>query len=190
MVNPYASPIDGRSMRAAPLVRQASISGNAVTVAVVVALAAGGWLVTNSATGVVWGMGIYFAYAWLTRLLIPRDHRRGIRLVRQGRYEEAIQAFENSLSFFTRHSWIDRLRAITMLSPSAMSYREMALCNTAFCYSQIGQGAKSKAIYQSVLAEYPDNLLAPASLRMLETGERMAVGNDSSGGGIARQPQS
>jgi hypothetical protein len=177
-------------MHSAPLVRQASISGNVITVVIVLALVAGGWLVTNSPTGVLWGVGIYFAYAWLTRSLIPREHRRGIRLVRQGRYEEAIPAFENSLSFFTRHAWIDRLRAITMLSPSKMGYREMALCNKAFCHAQIGQGATATAIYQSVLAEYPDNLMAPAALRMLEAGEQMAVGNNTNGEGIARRPQS
>jgi tetratricopeptide (TPR) repeat protein len=187
MVNPHASPSEGRAMNAAPVVRQASISGSAVTIAVVAGLAVGGWLVTNSVSGVIWSMGIYFAYAWLTRSLISREHRRGIRLVLLGRYEEAIPAFENSLSFFTRHVWIDRFRAVTMLSPSKMSYREMASCNVAFCYALIGQGAKAKAIYQSVLADYPDNPLAPASLRMLEAGQQMAVSNNLVGEGIASQ---
>jgi len=48
-----------------------------------------------------------------------------------------------------------------------MTYREMGLCNIAFCYSQTGMGEKAKAVYQQALNEYPDNGLAQAGLNML-----------------------
>ena len=57
------------------------------------------------------------------------------------------------------------------MSASAMSYREMALCNIAFCYSQIGKGMKAIEYYQRVLKEFPNSGLAQSALRMIESGE-------------------
>ena len=86
------------------------------------------------------GSGIYLAYSMSSRWLIPHRHRRGIRLLRQEQYLEAISAFEESLEFFTRHSWIDTYRAITLMTPTTSSFREMALMNIAFAYGQLGDG--------------------------------------------------
>ena len=97
-----------------------------------------------------------------------------MQLVKKHEYAGAIQFFEASYRFFTDNSWIDKYRYITLLSSSAMDYREMALCNIAFCYSQIGEGPKARAYYQQVLKTYPDNGLAQTALRMMESVEKPA----------------
>jgi tetratricopeptide (TPR) repeat protein len=146
----------------------------AVTLAVVV-----GWFTTNSASGAMWGAAVYLMYSFCSRTFIPRAHRRGIRLSQSQQYEEAIRAHEESYDFFTRHSWLDRYRAITMMSPSAMSYREMALINIAFAQSQIGNGEKAKEYYQQALDEFPHNGIAVAALNMIEAFERSSVSAES-----------
>ena len=45
----------------------------------------------------------------------------------------------------------------------------MALLNMAFAYSQIGNGQKSKEIYEQVLKEFPNSEMAKAALRMFES---------------------
>ena len=77
----------------------------------------------------------------------------------------------------TAYKWIDRFRSIVLMSPSAVSYREMALCNVAFCYTQIGNGERAKEVYRRTLAEFPESGMAAASLRMLES-----IGKAESGG--------
>jgi hypothetical protein len=70
-------------------------------------------------------------------MFIAREHRRGMRLYRSQPYAAAIQAYGESYDFFARHEWIDRFRAITMMSPSAISNREMGLCNIAFSFRNL-----------------------------------------------------
>jgi len=45
----------------------------------------------------------------------------------------------------------------------------MGLCNIAFCYSQINNGQKAKEYYELTLKEFPDNGLAIAGLRMINS---------------------
>ena len=85
-------------------------------------------------------MMIYLAIFILLRTAIPHHHRKGISLLKTNHYLQAIEEFEKSYTFFTRHAWIDRWRYITLLSSSKISYTEMALLNIAFCYSQIDDG--------------------------------------------------
>lgn len=103
----------------------------------------------------------------VVRNAVAKKHRKGIKLFKQSKFEEAIPLFEDSVAYFTKNTWVDKYRYITLLSSSKMSYREMGLCNIAFCYSQINQGEKAKAYYNLVLREYPENGLAIAALRML-----------------------
>lgn len=45
----------------------------------------------------------------------------------------------------------------------------MALLNMAFSYSQLGNGMKSKEIYEKVIEDYPQNEIARSALRMLNS---------------------
>jgi tetratricopeptide (TPR) repeat protein len=124
-----------------------------------------------SAYGLFLACGLHLAYSWGSRAVLARAHRRGIRLSSRGLYEAAIAAYQESYSFFTRHRWLDRYRAVTLLMPSAMSYREMALVNTAACYVQLGDGKKAKEYYSRALAEFPGSALAASALKLIESVE-------------------
>ncbi len=167
------------SMSGAPIIRVVSWSAATWTLLILGALCAVGWYL-GSELGASLACGAYLAYSLASRLLISRAHRRGVRLVRRGCYAEALAPFRESLDFFTRHAWIDRWRAWFLLSPSALSYREMAMCNLAFAYGQLGRGAESVAMYRAVLADYPQNRIAPAALRLIEAGRQLSVSETSS----------
>lgn len=100
---------------------------------------------------------------------IPVNHRRGMKYFKAERYEEALSEFQKSYDFFTRHAWIDKYRYLVLLSSSRISYTEMALLNTAFCYTQIGQGALAKEYYEKTLAQFPDSEMARSALRMMQS---------------------
>lgn len=162
-------------MQRVPTVRPMSWLASIPQLLALAAAVTVGWLVTKSSSGVFWGAVVYLAYSFGSRRLIPHAHRRGMRLAQTQQFEDAIRAHEESYDFFTRHSWLDRYRSITMMSPSAISYREMALINIAFAYSQIGTGDKAKEYYQRAQEEFPDSAMANAALRMIEAVQRSRV---------------
>ena len=128
-----------------------------------------GWLVPSRYIpyAVLALMGGLILWALLSREIFTRNHRRGMRMVRKKRFDEAIPHFEAAYAFMERHPWIDRWRSLVLLSISGMSYREMALCNVAFCYGQQGKVREATAIYEHVHREYPDNGIAISALNML-----------------------
>jgi len=110
---------------------------------------------------------VYLVLRFLLQSVVAKDHRRGIRKIQQHKFEEALDCFKRSTEFFTQNSWVDRYRFITLLSSSKMTYREISLCNWAFCLSQMGRGEEAIALYQDILKQYPDNYLATNTLRVL-----------------------
>ncbi len=118
------------------------------------------------------GTSTYLILSLSLRHLIPRDHRKGMRLVNKHSFEEAIPFFDKSVAYFSKNSWIDKFRFITLLSSSKMAYREMGLCNIAFCYGQIGNGKKAREYYSNVLLQYPDNGLAISALNMIKAAQK------------------
>lgn len=117
----------------------------------------------------LYGALTYLGLSFFLRNFIAKDHREGMRLVKKENFQEAIEKFERSVAFFAKNKWIDRYRFLTLLSSSKMTYKEMGLCNIAFCYSQTNQGEKAKAYYERALKEFPKNGLAIAGLRMLKS---------------------
>ncbi len=111
---------------------------------------------------------IYVYLIFFLRLVFSREHRRGIALVHRKKFDEAIPYFEKSYEQFGRKQWLDRWRMLFLLSLSRVTYREMALTNIAFCYSQTGDGAKAREYYIRTLQEYPDNAQATAALKMAD----------------------
>jgi len=104
----------------------------------------------------------------IIRNTITRDHKQAERLLKQEKYAEAIPFFENSYDKFSKHPWFEKYRHFLGCS-SRISYREMALNNIAFCYSQTGEKANSIEYYNRTLAEFPDSGIAKAALRMINT---------------------
>ncbi len=111
----------------------------------------------------------YVILAFLLRNIFSKQHRIGILLVKQQRFTEALPFFQKSYDDLNKRSWIDKYRCLTLFSSSKLSYREMALCNMAFCYSQIGEGQKARAYYELALKTNPQNGLAIAGLNMLNS---------------------
>ena len=125
------------------------------------------------------GIVTFFILALALRNFISGRHRQGMRLVKQNKFKEAIPLFEKSVEYFTRNEWVDKYRYLTLLSPSKITYREMGLCNIAFCYSQTGDGQKAKQLYELVLREFPENGLARAGLNMLNSANGIHTEKDS-----------
>ena len=119
----------------------------------------------------LYGAITYLTISMSLRYFVPKSHREGLKLTKENKFENAIPKFENSYKFFTENNWIDKYRFITLLSSSKMNYKEMALCNIAFCYGQIGNGQKAIEYYKKTLAEFPENGLAKAGLKMLTSFE-------------------
>ena len=174
MSNPYESKSLGDSSSAqAPIIRPVSWPVALFHIVILLSLLVGCFIWFGTSESIVLASGAWLAYSFGSRWILTRAHRRGMKLNRAGRHEEAVSAFQASYQFFSRYSWIDRFRAITMLSAAAMSYREMALCNMAFAYSQMGMGLQAKQTYQRALAEFPESGLATAALRFIDAGERI-----------------
>ena len=128
-----------------------------------------------------WWLRSAAVYLLLTLVLhasIPRYHRKGIAFINQGNYVEAIDWFEQSYAFFQKNIWIDRYRYLVLLSISAISYREMALCNIAFLWGQLGDGVQSMHYYQQALIEFPNSVIANSGLRLLKSMENLDDKNE------------
>ena len=127
------------------------------------------WSKFTHQEAVIYMAATYLTLSYFLRTQIPKFHREGIKLVKKEDFEEAIPYFEKSYEFFEKHKWVDKYRFITLLSSSRMTYQEMALANIGFCYGQLGNGEKSKEYYTRTLKEFPENGLAKASLKMLNS---------------------
>jgi tetratricopeptide (TPR) repeat protein len=121
----------------------------------------------------IYGAGTYLFLSLALRHLIPRYHRKGIKVYKSGQFEKAIEEFEKSYDFFIRHEWVDKYRSIVLLSSSRISYLEMAMLNIAFCYGQLGDGEKSKELYEKTLLKFPDSQMAMSSLKMYESAKNI-----------------
>lgn len=135
-------------------------------------------IVEDDQNGLLYGLANYLILSKLLRELIPISHRKGMLKVRTNDYAEAIPYFERSYAFFDQHAWLDDYRYLTILSSSAISFREMALLNMAFCHSQIGNARQSKALYQRTLSEFPNSGMAITALKQIETWENEHTGQD------------
>lgn len=156
----------------APTVRQISWISTIpqfITLTLLIGLSVLLWWPTINFLSVSVGALIYLIYSIGSRRLLTRHHRRGIDLVNRGKYTEAIEAYERSYDFFSKYAWVDRFRALTMMTPVKQTFHEMALLNIAYCYVQLGDKAQTKSYYQRVLDEFPDSAMAQSALRFIET---------------------
>ncbi len=115
------------------------------------------------------GIAVYLGYSIGIRRVVAKSHWRGMNAVKSGHFQDAIPFFKDSYDFFSRHVWLDKSRYLLLGSSSAMSYREMALVNIAFCFAQTGHGQRSREYYERALREYPGNVIAQTALRMADS---------------------
>jgi tetratricopeptide (TPR) repeat protein len=128
-----------------------------------------GYHLANFSNPFIFGALTYSVFALILRNLIAKNHRQGMRLVKQQKFTEAIPFFEKSVDYFSKNTWVDNYRFLTLLSSSKMTYKEMGLCNIAFCYSQTGNGQRAIDYYKKALNENAENGLAIAGLKMLSS---------------------
>lgn len=119
--------------------------------------------------GIYIGSIIFFILSVSLQQIIPASHNKGAKAIKKKDFKTALEYFSESVDFFTRYDWVDKYRAITLLTTAKMSYREMALCNMAFCYSQTNEAEKAKNLYEQILKEYPNNGVAFYSLNSIKT---------------------
>ena len=155
-------------MSMVPVVRQASIAGSVPNLAVLVLFLWAG-VAGFDGNGILYGAAAFLVLRFALRA-VPRDHRTGIRLLQKRRFADATPHFLRSFEFFESKRWLDDYRSFFMLSPSLASYREMALANAAFCYSQVGDGANARKYYEQCLEIFPDSMLASTALAMMNAG--------------------
>lgn len=133
------------------------------------------WLfsyLTPTSAYVYYSIVVYFMLSFGLRYFIASDQRKGMTLLKSHYFEAALPYFERSVAFFTKNAWIDKYRYITLLASSPMSYREMGLCNMAYCYSQMGEGKQAEALYQQIHVEFPENGIALSALNMFKAMEK------------------
>jgi tetratricopeptide (TPR) repeat protein len=116
---------------------------------------------------VLLGAGIYLIWSRLAALLFLSHHRAGVQFLRVKAYPQAIQSFQQSDALFKASPWLDRHRWLTLLSPSSISYREMALNNLAYAYLQLGKGKEARAAYQTLVDEIPDGMMVESAREVI-----------------------
>ena len=115
------------------------------------------------------GWALVLLYRLLIRYTVTKDHARGIKLVKRQRFEEAVEAFHDSLIFFEKHQSLDKWRSIIFLSPGKYGYKEMAYANLGFAYGQLRNGEKAREYYEKCLELNPNNGLAISALNLLNS---------------------
>lgn len=121
--------------------------------------------ITDSSLAIMAGAFIYLLLSITLRQVIAKDHNRGMRYIKAGNFRSAIPCYEASYQFFSKNGWLDKYRYLTLLSSSKISYKEMALCNIAFCYVQLGDLEKGREYYTHALNEFPNSILASTALK-------------------------
>lgn len=122
----------------------------------------------GTASYILYGAWTYLLLSFGGRAIVLRSHKKGMSSVKQGNFAGAIPHFQKSYDFFQTNGWIDKYRYL-ILSSSKISFREMALNNIAFCYSQTGQGGLAEEYYLRTLREFPESGLATSALRMINS---------------------
>ena len=156
-------------MTKTPIVRPISWINAAISVSILAAFVLVAWTFART-SGVFWGAIAYLAISQILRRTIPHHHRSAICHCKRQEFQQAITEFEKSIAFFSNNVWVDKYRAITMLSSSGMSYREMGMVSLGFCYAQLGDGMNARRTYEDCLRDYPNNGMAESALRMLDAG--------------------
>ncbi len=116
----------------------------------------------------VWGAVGQLCVWFLVRKTILRNHAHGMTLVKQKNFAEAIPFFKNSIAILNKKPWLDKYRYF-LGSSSKISYKEMDLNNTAFCYSQIGDKTNAIFYYKKTLSEFPNSEMAKVALTFIDT---------------------
>ena len=115
------------------------------------------------------GAVVYLLYSFGSKAFLLRNHRRGIHLTRLRSFRDAIDEFQLSYAFLKKYPWLDKYRFITMLDSSAVSYREMALCNIAYSHAQLAENVAAWEYYRRALEEFSGSEMAKSAIEYVES---------------------
>ena len=118
------------------------------------------FLANNFGYGGACGAASYLIYSFGSKSVLLRHHRRGMYFAKLNSYENAIREFQLRYEFLQKHQWVDKYRFIVMLDSSAISYREMALCNIAYSHVQLQQPVEALQYYRRALGQFPESQAA------------------------------
>jgi len=136
----------------------------------------------------LWGALIYLLIFPTLRLTFIRKHKKGIKLVRNGNVDDAITCFQASYDYFDKHRVLNNY-ICPLLSASKITYKEMALINTAYCYIMKKDGKKAKEIYEYVLSIYPNSMIAKNAMNTIDVFSNIGDGTDAGVGKAAVSEQ-
>src|SRR4051812_42025063 len=112
-------------------------------------------------SSVLFGAAItYLIICRSSRAVFLREHHAGMSAYRAGRFADAINHFEASHAFFSRHPRMDSWRSFLFGVAGHNRFRIVAPCNMAFCYSQLGEGSRAITLYEQAFAASPSCTLA------------------------------
>jgi tetratricopeptide (TPR) repeat protein len=114
-----------------------------------------------------YGAAIYLIYSFGSKAFLLKNHRRGVYLIKLHSYQDAINEFRSSYQFLNKYFWLDKYRFITMLDSSAISYREMALCNIAYSYARLNEKDAALQSYRRAMQEFPESEIAKSGIEYL-----------------------
>lgn len=154
-----------------PLIRQINWLALAIQLCVFVGLVYFfQWLQVGAPS--LMAIATYLVVVYFLRFFLAQYHRYGMLFLKKNEFESAIPYFESSYEYFQEKPWLDRFRAVFLLSSSRISYREMALVNIAYCYSQLGDTDNAKASYKRALQEFPESEIARAGLQAVNAARK------------------
>lgn len=152
--------------------RPSSLVGNLGTLLPLALFCALGWLLLPRPYGVGMGALLFLAFRFVVvRRGLCADHARGIRLTRQGAFEEAAEAFTRSEAVWVRRPWLDRHRSWVLGSAGRYSFLLLARYNRAYCLARAGRHAEAREQLTSLQAAHPDNTLVRTLSDVLGPGE-------------------
>ncbi len=105
------------------------------------------------------GVGSYFLVTVVLKYTMMMPFRKGIAYVRMGHFSDAISSFGQSIEFLDKNPWVDQYRAILLANPSAFSYKELALHNTAFAQNELGEKKEANKTLKRLREEFPESKL-------------------------------
>jgi tetratricopeptide (TPR) repeat protein len=120
---------------------------------------------------------LLFVYVNVAFSFIARDHRKSLKLIKDKKFDAAIDASQASYDFFSRNTWLDRFRAVVFASRIENSFRETALCNIASCHAFLGNAEKSLSFYRQAIEEFPASQRAASYLQLHESMLSLQRGN-------------
>lgn len=122
---------------------------------------------------------------FVVRLGLCRDHRRGVLLIRRGKFAEGLAAFEKSERVWERRPTLDRFRAVLLGSATPHRFAILARYNQAYALSRLGRGEECLEKLEATLADDPSMLQARELRDVLLAGSALhpEVGEVMSGAG-------